>query len=81
MLKGIALNQLECKVQCINASVIIINCRDDFDFCEVPDWIYDPEKNGGGAVMAGGVHWIRPLRLMYNELVCLVYLRHYLKVG
>uniref|UniRef100_A0A1X7VJS5 Gfo/Idh/MocA-like oxidoreductase N-terminal domain-containing protein n=1 Tax=Amphimedon queenslandica TaxID=400682 RepID=A0A1X7VJS5_AMPQE len=41
---------------------------DDFDFCEVPDWIYDPEKNGGGAVMAGGVHWIRPLRLMLGDM-------------
>ena len=39
---------------------VTICCRTDFDF---DSWQYDPAQVGGGLLMAGSCHWIRPLRM------------------
>ncbi|XP_062514133.1 dTDP-3,4-didehydro-2,6-dideoxy-alpha-D-glucose 3-reductase-like [Corticium candelabrum] len=37
----------------------------DFDF---DSWQYDPAQVGGGLLMAGSCHWIRPLRMWLGEI-------------
>ncbi len=45
----------------------IVYYRDDFydgEGSSVPEWTNDKERVGGGALMAGGIHWIRSLRVL-----------------
>lgn len=44
--------------------VFIICYSDDFYDGSVPQWKFDINKVGGGIVMDGAIHWIRPLRLL-----------------
>ena len=36
---------------------------DEGELATAGTWRYDPEKSGGGILMDGATHWIRPLRL------------------
>ncbi|XP_011410260.1 PREDICTED: uncharacterized protein LOC105316777 [Amphimedon queenslandica] len=46
--------------------------KEDYDVGAVPSWVYDPKKVGGGVLMAGAVHWIRPIRMILGEIDKLV---------
>lgn len=52
-------------VQYMVVLVVFIICySDDFYDGSVPQWKFDINKVGGGIVMDGAIHWIRPLRLL-----------------
>ena len=41
---------------------------DDYWFKEKRPWRYEKERTGGGVVIDGGSHWIRPLRMWLGEI-------------
>ena len=41
---------------------------DDYWFKEKKPWRYEKQRTGGGVVIDGGSHWIRPLRMWMGEL-------------
>ena len=43
---------------------LLLLYSDDFYDGSIPQWKFDVNKVGGGIVMDGAIHWIRPLRLL-----------------
>ena len=41
---------------------------DDYWFKEKKPWRYEKQRTGGGVVIDGGSHWIRPLRMWLGEI-------------
>ncbi|XP_011403585.2 PREDICTED: uncharacterized protein LOC105312547 [Amphimedon queenslandica] len=40
----------------------------DFNNGDVAEWRFDPSQVGGGVVMDGAIHWMRPLRLFLGDI-------------
>ena len=41
---------------------------DDYWFKEKKPWRYDKKRTGGGVIIDGGSHWLRPLRMWMGEI-------------
>ena len=41
---------------------------DDYWFKEKKPWRYDQKRTGGGVIIDGGSHWLRPLRMWMGEI-------------
>ena len=44
--------------------MMFLSCSSDFNSGDVAEWRFDPSQVGGGVVMDGAIHWMRPLRLL-----------------
>lgn len=52
----------------ITARAAFIYAFDDYWFKEERPWRYEKGRTGGGIVIDGGAHWIRPLRIWMGEI-------------
>ena len=41
---------------------------DDYWFKDLKPWRYEKERTGGGIVIDGGAHWLRPMRMWLGEI-------------
>ena len=41
---------------------------DDYWFKDLKPWRYEKDRTGGGIVIDGGAHWLRPLRMWMGEI-------------
>ena len=52
----------------ITATAAFVMEFDDYWFKDKRPWRYDRDQTGGGIVIDGGAHWIRPLRIWLGEI-------------
>lgn len=52
----------------ITARAAFVMEFDNYWFKDEKPWRYDKERTGGGIVVDGGAHWIRPLRMWMGEI-------------
>lgn len=52
----------------ITATAAFVMEFDDYWFKDKKPWRYDRDQTGGGIVIDGGAHWIRPLRIWLGEI-------------
>lgn len=52
----------------ITARAAFVYAFDDYWFKEERPWRYEKSRTGGGIVIDGGAHWIRPLRMWMGEV-------------
>ncbi len=52
----------------ITATAAFVMEFDDYWFKDKKPWRYDRDQTGGGIVVDGGAHWIRPLRIWLGEV-------------
>ena len=52
----------------ITATAAFVMEFDDYWFKEGKPWRYEKQRTGGGIVVDGGAHWIRPMRMWLGEI-------------